>query len=94
MPSDPTADEYRRRAAELRRLAGQLERSPVLRLQHGAGADTWSGPGAEACRTTLGDDQARLLNAAAELNQQAWWYEHQADALDAVAAARGPIAGG
>jgi hypothetical protein len=36
----------------------------------------------------LSDDQARLLHAAAELHQQAWWYEHQADALDAVAAAR------
>jgi hypothetical protein len=88
LPHDPTVDEYRRRAAELRRLAGQLERSPVLRLHGGAAADTWSSPGAEACRTTLGDDQARLLHAAAELNQQASWYEHQADALDAVAAAR------
>ena len=88
MPHDPTADEYRRRAAELRRLAGQLEQSPVLRLHRGAADDTWASPGAEACRTTLSGDQARLLHAMAELNQQAWWYEHQADALDAVAAAR------
>ena len=87
MSHDPTADEYRRRAQELRRLAEQLERSPVLRLHDGAGDDTWSSPGAESCRTTLGEDQARLIHAAAELRQQAWWYEHQADALDAVAAA-------
>jgi hypothetical protein len=85
---DPTAGEYRRRAAELRRLAVQLEASPVLRLHGGATADTWSSPSAEACRSTLSDDQARLLHAAAELHQQAWWYEHQADALDAVTAAR------
>jgi hypothetical protein len=84
---DSTADEYRLRAAELRRLAGQLERSPVLRLHGGAADDTWSSPSAEACRSTLSADQARLLHAAAELHQQAWWYEHQADALDAVAAA-------
>ena len=94
MSHDPTADEYRRRAAELRRLAGQLERSPAHRLHDGAADDTWSSAGAEACRRTLGDDQARLLHAAAELNQQAWWYEHQADALDAVAAARSLGPGG
>ena len=94
MSHDPTADEYRRRAAELRRLAEQLERSPVLRLHDGATNDTWSSAAAEACRTTLRDDQARLLHAAAELNQQAWWYEHQADALDAVAVARRLTPGG
>ena len=94
MSHDPTADEYRRRAAELRRLSGQLEQSPVLQLHGCAADDTWSSPGAEACRSTLRDDQVRLLHAAAELNQQAWWYEHQADALDAVAAARSLAPGG
>ena len=87
MSGDPMADEYRRRAAALRELAAQVEASPVLRLHDGAGTDTWSGPGAEACRTMLADDRVRLLHAAAELNEQAWWYEHQADALDAIAAA-------
>jgi hypothetical protein len=41
----------------------------------------------------LTDDQVRLRHAAGELRQQAWWYEHQADALDAIAAA-GRLAGG
>jgi hypothetical protein len=81
------ADEYRRRADELRRLAAQLEESPVLRLHGGAGTDTWRGPGADACRTMLADDQVRLRHAAEELLEQAWWYEHQAEALDAIAAA-------
>jgi hypothetical protein len=88
MSGDPTADEYRRKAAELRSLAGELEGSPVLRLHHGAGPETWSSAGVESCRSTLGEDQARLLHAVAELRYHASWYEHQADALDAVAAAR------
>lgn len=87
MTQDPVADEYRRRAAELRRLVAELEGSPVLRLHHVAGTDTWSSPGADVCRSTLRDDQTRLLHAIAELEQHAWWYEHQADALDAIAAA-------
>jgi hypothetical protein len=91
---DPAADEYRRRAAELRRLIAELEASPVLRLHHAAGTDTWSSPGAEVCRSTLRDDQARLLNAIAELAQHAWWYEQQADALEAIAAAARPLTPG
>jgi hypothetical protein len=94
MSVDPMAAEYRRRAAELRALAGQLDESPVLGLDAAAGADTWSSPGADACRTTLADDQVRLRSAAAELRQQASWYEHQADALDAIAAAGRLPAGG
>lgn len=88
MPHDPAADEYRRRAAELRRLIAELEGSPVLRLHDAAGVETWTSPGADACRSTLGADQARLLHAIVELAQQAWWYEQQADALDAIAAAQ------
>jgi hypothetical protein len=93
MSVDPMPAEYRRRAAELRALAGELEASPILRLHEIAGTDTWSSPGADACRSTLTDDQVRLRHAAGELRQQAWWYEHQADALDAIAAA-GRLAGG
>jgi hypothetical protein len=88
MSADPTAAQYRQRAFELRRLAAELESSPVLRLHDGAGTETWSSPGADTCRTILADDQARLRHAAAELHEHAWWYEHQADALDAIAAAR------
>jgi hypothetical protein len=87
MSTDPMADQYRRRAEELRRLATELEASPVLRLQDGAGCDTWTSPAIDACRTILAGDQARLLQAATELHEQAGWYEHQADALDAIAAA-------
>jgi hypothetical protein len=90
---DPAAEEYRRRAAELRRLIAELAGSPVLRLHDAAGTGTWSSPGADACRSTLRDDQARLHHAIVELEQHAWWYEHQADALDAIAAAR-PLAPG
>ena len=88
MSADPTAAQYRRRALEMRRLAAELAESPVLRLHNDAGTETWASPGADACRTMLADDQARLLHAAAELREHAWWYEQQADALDAIAAAR------
>jgi hypothetical protein len=94
MPADPLATEYRRRAAELRALADELEASAVLRLHEVAGADTWSSPAVHACRTTLADDQVRLRSAAVELRQHACWYEHQADALDAIATAGRLAAGG
>jgi hypothetical protein len=91
---DPAADEYRRRAVELRRLIAELEAAPVLRLHHAAGTDTWTSPAADVCRSMLRDDQTRLLHAIAELEQHAWWYEHQADALDAIAAAARPLTPG
>jgi hypothetical protein len=94
MSVDPIAAEYRRRSAELGVLAAELESSPVLRLHELAGTETWSSPGANACRSALTDDQVRLRQAAAELRQQAWWYEQQADALDAIAAAGRLAAGG
>ena len=50
VPSDPHADELRRRAGELRRLASRLGAVPLADLDGWAGPDTWSSPGADECR--------------------------------------------
>ena len=72
MPPIRLADEYRQaggRAAPARQPRWRSR--PVLRLHDGAGRETWASPGADACRTILAEDQARLLHAAAELHEQA-----------------------
>jgi hypothetical protein len=88
VPSDPQADEYRRRATELRRLANHLENTPLLSLHQWAGDDTWSSPGADECRDLLTADQSRVRRAVGDLRHQAWWYDRQAEHLDAEAAVR------
>jgi hypothetical protein len=93
VPSDPQADDYRRRAIELRRLANHLETTPLLSLHRWAEEDTWSSPRADECRDLLIADQSRVRRAVDDLRDQAWWYERQADHLDAAAAARALIEG-
>ena len=87
MPTDPQATEYRRRAAELRRLADRLDSSPLLTLHQWAGPETWTSPLVEECRAQLTVDQQTVRSAADELRDQAWRFERRAEALDAAAAA-------
>ncbi len=90
MPSDPEAAELRRRAHELRRLARDLESSPLLSLHLWAGVETWSSPRADECRDLLTSDQSRVLGAVDDLLARARWFERRADELDAVAALATP----
>ena len=53
MASDPQADEYRRRAADLRRLAARLDDVPLADVESWAGPDTWRSAGADDCRPLL-----------------------------------------
>ena len=86
--SDTTADEYRRRAAHLRRLAARLDAVPLADVESWAGPDTWRSAGADHCRQQLAIDRQRLAHAADELRERAWMFDRQADAVDAAAAAQ------
>jgi len=86
--SDPQADEYRRRAADLRRLAAQLESVPLAEVESWAGPDTWTSPGADECRSLLARDRQRVDHAVDDLRHEAWTLERRAEAVDAAAAAQ------
>jgi len=86
VPRDSTADEYRQRAAHLRRLAVRLDDVPLAEVESWAGPDTWRSPGADDCRQQLATDRQRIAHAADDLRQRAWMFERQADAVDAAAA--------
>ena len=86
MPIDPQAVEYRRRAAELRRLADRLDDSPVLTLHQWAGPETWTSPRVEQCRDELALDQIRIRAAAEQLRSEAWRLQRRAEDLEVAAA--------
>ena len=88
MASDPAADEYRRRAAHLRRLAARLEDVPLADVESWAGPDTWRSAGADHCRQQLAIDRQRIAHAADEVRERAWGFERHSDAVDAAAAAQ------
>ena len=88
MASDITADEYRQRAAHLRRLAERLDDVPMADIESWAGPDTWRSAGADDCRQQLATDRQRIAHAADDLRHRAWMFERQADAVDAAAAAQ------
>jgi hypothetical protein len=94
VPTDPRADDHRRRAAALRRLADRMDDTPLLTLHEWAGGDTWVSPRAEELRSQLSTDQTRVRSAAIDLRYQAWWLERQAEALDDAAAAAAAALGG
>ncbi len=83
----PDPDEYRRRAAGLRRMATRLDETPLLVLHHWAGEDTWSSPRVEDCRAELASDQIRIRAAADELRIEARRLECRAEVLEASLAA-------
>lgn len=79
------ADQFRRRAAELRALATTIEAGPVMRLEQLAGDDTWRGLRPTLCRTLLATNVHQLHQAADDLRWQAWLFEQRADELDVLA---------
>lgn len=85
MPIDPAAQELRRRAVELRRLAVRIDAVRLDEVEAWAGPDTWRSPGADECRAMLARDRQRLVHAADDLRDRAWRVDRQADALDALA---------
>jgi hypothetical protein len=79
------ANDLRRRARHLRRLADAIETSPVMRLDRHGDVDTWRGPRPELCRATLARNQHQLHAAADDLREHAWRLDQQAEELDALA---------
>ena len=88
MPIDPPAQELRRRALELRRLAVRLDGVTLHAVTAWAGPDTWRSPAADECRAMLSRDRQRIAHAVDELRDRAWRLDQQADALEALAAIR------
>lgn len=88
MSTDPLADEYRRRARDLRRVAVRLDAVDLAGLEAWAGPDTWVSPAAGDCRGALARDRQRLDHAVDELGERARRLEREADGLDAAAAVR------
>jgi hypothetical protein len=82
MPSDPTADELRRRAAELRRYAAHLAATPLDEMVRWAGADTWSSPRAGELLDELRTDGGRLRAAGDDLLRWARSLDVRADGID------------
>lgn len=83
----------RRRAHHLRRLAENIEASPVMHLDRYGDADTWRGSRPELCRATLAANQHQLHSAADDLRSNAYRFEQQAQELEAVARSQIGLAG-
>ena len=81
MPVPTSAHQLRQRAAELRRVAQQIERNPVMELDALAGDDTWRMPAADTCRALLRQDLHALHQVIDDLRLAAWRLEVSADAL-------------
>jgi hypothetical protein len=87
------ADLLRERARHLRELAETIESMPVMRLEHHADDDTWRGPRASLCRSTLAVNQQQLHRAADDLRLHAYRFEHRAAELDVLARSQVGVAG-
>jgi hypothetical protein len=93
MNATDRANDLRRRARHLRRLADAIETSPVMRLDQHGDVDTWRGPRPNLCRATLARNQHQLHAAADDLREHAWRLDQQAEELDAAARAGIGLAG-
>jgi hypothetical protein len=93
MDATTRANQLRRRARHLRDLATAIERLPVMSLDTHAGGDTWRGPRADLCRSTLRTNQHQLHGVADDLRWHAHRFDGQADELDAIDAARVGLVG-
>jgi hypothetical protein len=89
MTATDRANDLRRRARHLRRLADAIETSPVMRLDRHGDVDTWRGPRPDLCRTTLARNQHQLHAAADDLREHAWRLDQQAEELEAIARTHG-----
>lgn len=94
---DPEAVQLRQRAAELRRLAGSIEASAVMRIDQHAGESTVRSPRFDDLLHRVRRSQHNLYLSADELRYSAYHLELRADELDADAlrqtalAGRGPV---
>jgi hypothetical protein len=79
------AAHLRQRARHLRELATDIEALPIMRLGRYGDDDTWRGPRAALCRSTLSANQRQLHAAAEDLRWHAYQLEQQAAGLDAAA---------
>lgn len=93
MNATDRANDLRRRARHLRRLAEAIEASPVMRLDRHGDVDTWRGPRPDLCRATLARNQHQLHAAAENLREHAWRLDQQANELEALARAGIGLAG-
>ena len=59
MPTEPAADQHRRRADELRRYAAHLDATPIDEMLCWAGPDTWLSPQADELALELRRDRVR-----------------------------------
>ena len=59
-----------------------------MRLDRYGDIDTWRGSRPDLCRATLAANQQQLYGAAEDLRTNAWWFDRQADELDAIARLR------
>ncbi len=80
---DPIVHNLRARAADLRRLATELDTAPLRSLRSMAGTDTWVCDAADAYRERLVEFEHDLDRAAADLRDQALLLERQAEAREA-----------
>ena len=86
MPLEASAaTELRRRAGELRRLAGHLDATPLRDVLVRAGPETWVSPRAEQLRAQLDLDRRRLVADTDDLRSHARYLERQAEAIEAAA---------
>ena len=93
MNATARATQLRQRARQLRRLAEEIEASPVMRLDRHGDVDTWRGPRPDLCRATLVRNQHQLHAAADDLREHAWRLEQQAEELEAIARSQIGLAG-
>jgi hypothetical protein len=82
MTTNQHASTLRARAAQLRALAVELERTPAMALERFAGPDTWRSPRADVCADELIADQTRMLHAADDLRWTALRLERSATDLE------------
>lgn len=78
------AEHLRARMVELRKLAEDIERTPLLSLDRHAGPETWSSPAADDCRAELARDQVELHRAAEDLRWRAYQLDREAEQLDVL----------
>lgn len=85
MTSTAQAGQLHQRARHLRNLAGAIESSPVLSLNHHADEDTWRGRKPALCRAVLATNQQQLHAAAEDLRWQAYLFDQQARQIEIMA---------
>jgi hypothetical protein len=83
---EPSASQLRRRSADLRCLAGRIERAPLGAIRAGAGPDSWRGPAANELCANVDRYCRRVADAADELRWRARLLDERAAELEAASA--------